>query len=299
MSEGKHCSGDLGSGISAAEELHAAREVSEQVDDMLAGRPVTSHRPELVVAQRLSQLGHLLPPVAPAFERRVLAPAQRRERRWPGLRFPVRAFSLAAVATAVVLILVLTAPGQTALARLAAIFHLESVDVGINVATATPAGTYRVVAPRVERPLGGLDAVQGVAPVPVLAPSKLPAGWALWDARAIYYPDLPASVPLNIILTYADVATESASGASLEIVEYFIQLGDNLTIDSLRRADRASASAREMTIDGRRVILIEDGQATGVRTLIWQQDDILVEVEASGLSAEDLLSITASLQPID
>ena len=294
MSENGHRFGGLDGGMSDAEEVRAAQQLSEQVDRVLAGQPVDLSDPLLAAAERLSRLPELLPDVSPAFERRVLAPLRapvRRRFALPVPAFRIRALSLAALMMLVVLTFVLTVPGQTALARLAAMFHLESVEVGINVATATPAEAHRIVTPRVERSLDSLEAAQHVAPVPILVPRDLPADWSLTDVTAVYYPDLPARVPLSIILSY-----ESEAGSSLEIIEYFIQLGDNLTIDSLSRIDDTSTSAREVTVGGRRAILVETNRAKNARTLIWQQDGILLEVEAYDLSTEELLSISSSLQ---
>lgn len=294
MSENGHRFGELDGSMSDAEEVRAAQRLSEQVDCVLAGQPVDLADPLLAAAERLSRLPDLLPEVEPAFERRVLAslrPPIRRRFPLPVPTFRVRALSLAAAMMVVVMAFVLTVPGQTALARLAAIFHLESVEVGINVATATPARIHRIVTPRIERPLSGLEAARQVAPVPILVPRSLPAAWSLVDVTAVYYPDLPARVPLNIILTY-----ESTSGSSLEIVEYFIQLGDNLTIDSLSRLDETFSSAREVTIGGRRAILVETNRAKDTRTLIWQQDGLLLEVEARNVRAEELRSFASSLR---
>lgn len=294
MSENGCRFGKLDGDMSTPEEMRAAEQLSEQVDRMLAGQPVDLSDPLLAAAERLSRLPDLLPDVSPAFERRVLAPLRppvRRRFALPVPTFAVRALSLAALVMLVVLAFVLTVPGQTALARLAAMFHLESVEVGINVATATPAEAHRIVTPRIERPLRGLESARQVAPVPILVPRDLPAEWSLRDVTAVYYPDLPANVPLNISLTY-----ESTSGSSLEIIEYFIQLGDNLTIDSLSRMDETSTSAREVTMDGRRAILVEANRTKDTRTLIWQQDGILLEVEAHNLSTEELLPIALSLK---
>ncbi|MFQ5595253.1 MAG: hypothetical protein ACE5HA_13995 [Anaerolineae bacterium] len=294
MGENGHHFGELDGSMSDAEEVRAAQQLSEQVDLMLAGQPVDLADPLLAAAERLSRLPDLLPDVDPAFERRVLAPLHPPIHRRFALSVPalrIRRLSLAAAMAVVVMAFVLTVPGQTALARLAAIFHLQSVEVGINVATATPAGMHRIVTPRIERPLGGLEAAQQVAPVPILVPRSLPADWSLTDVAAVYYPDLPARVPLNISLTY-----ESTSGSSLEIIEYFIQLGDRLTIESLSRMDETSTSAREVTMDGRRAILVETNRAKDTRTLIWQQDGILLEVEAHNVSAEELFSFASSLR---
>jgi hypothetical protein len=295
MSENGHGFGELDGDMSDAEEMRAARQLSEQVDCMLAGHSVdlSDARARLAAAERLSRLGDLLPPVDPAFERRVLAPLHPpvpRRFAFPVPAFRVRALSLAA-AMVVVVAFVLTVPGQTALARLAAIFHLESVEVGVNVATATPAEAHRIVTPRIEQSLDSLEAGQQVAPVPIYVPRDLPADWSLTDVTAVYYPDLPARVPLNIILKY-----ESTSGSSLDITEYFIRLGNNLTIDSLNRTDETSTSAREMVVDGRRVILVESGEMRNAHILIWQQDGILLEVEAHNMSVGELLSIALSLQ---
>lgn len=283
--------------MSDAVEVRAAQQLSEQVDRMLAGQSVDLSDPLLVAAERLSRLPHLLPDVEPALERRVLAPLRppaRRRFTLPVPNFRLRTLSMAALIMVVVLAFVLTVPGQTTLARLAAIFHLESVEVGINVATATPAEAHRIVTPRVERSLGSLQAAQQVAPVPIHVPRELPAGWSLTDITAVYYPDLPARVPLNISLTY-----ESASGGSLEVIEYFIRLGDNLTVDSLSRIDEVSTSAREVTFGGRRAILVETNLKRDARTLIWQQDGILLEVEAYDVSSEVLFAIAASLRAME
>ncbi|MFQ5859194.1 MAG: DUF4367 domain-containing protein [Anaerolineae bacterium] len=289
--------GGLDGDLSDAEEIRAANQLSEQIDRMLAGQPVDSADPRLVVAEGLRWLSDLLPAVDPSFERRALAPLQRPVRRrpsFPALGFPVRALSLAVATAVVVIALVLTVPGQTALARLAAIFQLDSVEVGINVATATPADVDRVVGPRIERRLDSLEMAQQVAPVPILLPKDLPEHWSLKDATAVYYPDLPANVPLNIILTY-----ESPSGASLKFIEYFIRLGDSLTVDSLSRIDETTTSVREIMVDGRRAILVESGGIQDAHTLIWQQDGILLEVEALNMGFENLLALAALMQPVE
>lgn len=296
MSENGQWSEGLGDDMGDAEELRVAEPVSAQIDRMLAGEPLDVENPELAVAERLGRLNTALPPVDTAFEERVMVPLRRSERQPPLLRFPVRPLALAAAVTLVVLALVLTVPGQMALARLAAVFQLDSVQVGINVATATPADPQWVYGPRTERSLDSLEAAQQVAPAPILVPSDLPAGWSLRDARAVYYPELPADVPLNVVLTF-----ESASGASLEleVIEHFIRLGDDLTIDSLSRVDERSTSVREVRVGGRRAILVESREADGGHTLIWQQAGILLEIEGHGLQLDDLVAIAASMAPVE
>lgn len=296
MGENGHGFGKLDSDASDPAEVRAAQQLSEQIDRMLAGQPVDLEDSRLAAADNLSRLGHLLPPVNPAFERRVMSQLQspaRRRLTIPLPRFPVRALSLAAAMLVVLVAFVLTVPGQTVLARLAAIFQLDTVKVGINMSTATPAETHRILTPRIERSLDSLEAVQQVAPVPIHVPQALPASWSLTGATAVYYPDLPANVPLNIILAY-----ESTAGGSLEIIEYFVRLGDHLSVDSLSRIDERSTAAREVSLSGRRAILVESGGATGARVLIWQQDGLLFEVEARGVSTEDLFSIAASMEAV-
>lgn len=287
---------ELDSGVSELQEIRAAERLSEQIDRLLAGQPVDLTDPRLAMAEQLSRLGDVLPSVDPTFEHRVLAPLRPRVRRRlsvPVPTFAARALSLTA-AVVIVMALMLSLPGQTALARLAAIFHLESVDVGVNVATATPAVARRIVTPRIEHSLDGLEMARQVAPVPILAPQELPATWSLRGVTAVYYPDLPANIPLNIILTY-----ESTTGSSLEIIEYFIQLGDNLTVDSLSRVDETSTAVREVMIDGRRAILIETDRTEDAYTLIWQQSGVLLEIEGYGVNSENLFAIAASIRSVE
>jgi hypothetical protein len=276
-------------------ERQAAEVLSEQIDQLLVGHEVDISDPRLTVAAQLSRLPGLLAPVDRAFERRVLgsqagvaAPSRKL-----GWRLPVRALALAAVALIVVLAVVLTSPGQSALARLAAMFQLESVRVAINVPTDTPGDGREVAVSRVERPLASLTLAQAVAPVDILAPSEIPAGWSLAAITAVYYPDLPADVPLNIVLTY-----QRPGGSTLRLVEYFIRLGDNLTVDALTREDEISTSARQITLNEWAAVLIESAGPPHLYTLIWEQDGLLIELDGRGVTLQDLMLLAQSMQPL-
>lgn len=284
----------------SADERRAAERLSRQIDELLEGRLALTPEheaadPRLAVAVRLSRLPALLPAVGPDLRRRVLgvrpdgAASSRRLHR----RLSMRTLSLVAVAVIVVFAVVLTVPGQTALARLAAMFQLESVQVGINTPVDAPVSTREVAATRIERPFASVELVQAVAPVDILVPADLPE-WSLKRATAVYYPDLPAEVPLNVVLTY-----ESRAGGTADVVEYFVRLGDNLTVDELRREDAVSTSARQIALNGRTAILVESGEPVDLYTLIWQQDGLLVEVDAQGVTLQELTLLAESLRPVE
>ncbi len=272
-------------------EMEAAHRLSEQIDRLLAGHPVEHSDPMLTLVTTLTQLNQVLPPVDPALEERIirLASPQRRV-----LRLPLRPLVVAAATLLVILTFTLALTGQPAIARLATIFQLDSVKIGINIATATPAQASRLVTPRIEKPLASIEEAQQVAPVPIQVPIHLPAGWALQDLIAVYYPDLPARIPLNIILRY-----ESPTGARLEIIEYFLQLGDGLTVDSLSRFDDTSTMAQPLTIQGRPGILVTGPRPANTQTLIWQANGVLLEVSAQQMDFQTLLEIVQSIQPLE
>lgn len=280
----------------SADELAEAERLSQEIDELLEGRAVDATNPRLAVAARLIRLPALLPSVDTALWRRVLGPR-------PDVATPsperagrpsVRALSLAAVALAAIFALVLTAPGQIALARLAAMFQLDSVQVGINTPSDAPSGVRELAAARIERPLASLELAQAVAPVDILALDSVSTEWSLTDITAVYYPDLPADVPLNVVLTY-----ELRAGGTLDIVEYFVRLGDNLTVDALTREDDVSTSARQIPLNGRTAVLIESGAPTHLYTLMWQQDGLLIELDAQDVTLQDLTLLAQSLQPVE
>jgi hypothetical protein len=289
-----------------AERERAAR-LTAALDELLAdpASPPTGLEPDdealLPTAQRLARLPALLGPASPGLlpepehlVRRVRAGL--RDGTGPGvtraMRRPVPRWRWAAAALAVALVvgLLLTPVGQTAVASFLGIFHLGRTEVQISQ-TGTPVPTGHTAV----RDTWTLEEAREWLPFDLPEPAYLPDGYR---ARAVYsytYPDLPEWVPQPV---FVDVdygrAERSDAGGNLILRVYPIMLGHDASISRLNLETTSVEKVQDLEINGQPGVLLRVGDAW--QEVVWEQGDLVLALWAPDLSEEELLAIARSVR---
>lgn len=288
-------------------ERERAARLAAALDELFAdpASPPTGLEPEdealLSTAQRLARLPALLGPAGPGLlpepehlVRRVRAGL--RERGRPGASRPGRRlvprWRWAAAALAVVLVvgLLLTPAGQTAVASFLGIFHLGRTQVQISqTGTPMPADHTAV------RDTWTLEEARERLPFALPGPAYLPEGYS---PRAVYsytYPDLPEWVPQPV---FVDVdygrAERSQAGGSLILRVYPIMLGHEASISRLNLQTTSVEKVQDLEINGRPGVLLRVGDAW--QEIVWEQGDLVLALWAPDLPEEELLAIARSVR---
>ena len=251
----------------------------------------------LGTARRLAQLPALLGPLSPVLEQRVLcalrAPdaSKSRARR---LRL-----GWASVGLAVVLLVALlwTPQGQTAVAGFLAVFRLGRTEVRI-----TPAGTpsalpaTAVAASTAVRESLTMDEARQRIAFAIPEPAYLPSGYELRAVDSYTYPDLPAWVPQPF---FVELVYGNGHGDDLVLRVYSILLGDQASISGLNLQAAPIQEVRDVEVDGQPGVLLQLGHEPDQvvwQELVWEQDERILALSSADLSEADLLRIARSVR---
>lgn len=280
----------------------AARWLSERIEEMLEmPRGEEAAGDLLDTARQLARLNDLFGRPDPDFEQRLTAQIEARlvepPRRQPFWR--PRFAWVTAVALVLVLVGLLTPPGQAALAELMAIFRLDQAEVHI-AATASVAQAYTATA---EITLPGLPEAQAtVVPRICQMPIYLPEGYQLHRVSTSHFEELPAwAQPLFIDVAYRRETDEAIWELSYR--QYFMSLGKGTTIESLNFSPEEIESARQVTVNSHPAVLLtlrtasSVGQPDRILHLVWEQDGALFTLTTTELSPEELFRIAESVAP--
>lgn len=278
-----------------------AEQVSAAVDHLLRD-PALELEPfeGSDAARRLARLPALLGPVDPALEQRVMA----RVRAGTGRTRPrpVRRLGWAAAGLAAVLLvgLLLTPLGQTAVASFLAVFNLGRTEVRITPVD-TPADVVAVAATAAAQNAAvqqrlTLEDAQALVPFAIPQPAYLPPGYGLQAVNGYSYPGLPPWVPqpLFVELVYGDGA---ARACTLRL--YPIVLGDGASIAGMNLEAAPIEEVQDVAVNGQPGVLLRlDAGRDGVgwQELVWEQGDLILALSASHLSEADLLRIARSVR---
>jgi len=240
----------------------------------------------LETAQRLARLPALLGPVDPVLEQRVMRrvraaqqPAQRApRRRW--------AWAAAGLATVVLLALLISPAGQTAVASFLAVFDLGRTEVQISqVGTPTvPSGAAAI------RETMSLAEADQQFPFAIPQPDYLPAGYRLREVNGYSYPDLPAWVPqpFFVELVYGD-----DEGATCTLRVYPIMLGQEGNVSGLKLAATSIGEVEDVMVGGQPGVLL---RLEGTwQEVVWEQGELILSLSAEELSRETLLQVAGSV----
>jgi hypothetical protein len=292
-------------------ERRAARRLSKELDRLLAGEPVrrapaaavppqyVGHpaEDEIEAARYLARLSARLPPVPADLEKRVRAIV-----RSPAVCRPVAWRSAAWGALTALLILVafwfLMPGGQKAWAQM-----LRALQLGQTRIELTPAldgGESRAVRETL-RDLVEVELLIGRAPA---LPKTLPEGYVIQEIAAVSFPDLPSwiSQPLYVELCYG----REGEPSDLRLRQYRLLFKQFGGISGVQFSGDTVIGLEEVDVGGVRGTMLTfapEGSATGLspadakhRTVLWERDGLLIELEASELPADELLLVARSVR---
>lgn len=289
-----------------------ARCFSQQLDQLLQPTPHSSFDSAatgasgldnalLATAERLAALPTLLPPPDPAFEQRVWARLRASEAAPDRPRRPMLRLGwqwLAPVA-ALLLLVVLVLPGpRQALGNWMARFRVGGVEVAVAPEeTARPqlAGRSQVYA--------SLADAEGDAGFALLRPAYLPAGYSLDTVVAVSFDGLPVWMrPLYVEAAYrpADARPEVDYYATLR--QFNAGRTGAIQVGQIEFQSEAVRTAQDITLpNGLPAVLIEFDSDQGrddvvLRQLIWEQDNMTLELWSQVLPMAEMLRIAASLE---
>jgi hypothetical protein len=276
------------------QERKAARELSDQIDDLMngarpdrgAGSP-TPAADELAVARHLREISAHMSPVPVQLERRVRAivgaPPVPRGRSWSA------AATGALVAAAVFVLLWITVPGGQMVGA-----DMVRALLGQTRVELTPTLDSELPSREVREPLSGLLAAEitmGRAPS---LPRALPEGHSLQEVAAVSYPDLPSwiSQPLFVELCYGLPGQPPA----LKLRQYRLLFRQFGGISGVQVAGDAVAGFEQVEVAGAPGTLLTTTRNGTVRTVLWERDGLLLELESETLSRDELLRIAQSVR---
>ena len=285
---------------SKTERVHAER-VSAAVDQLLRdpervpGGLDLAEAGVMVTAQRLACLPALLGPVEPALEQQVMR--QVRSPRIPARRVPRLGLGWAAAGLLTILLMVLLTPlGQTAVASFMAVFSLGRTEVSIapvHTPSAQPPASAGTTAVQEDLTLAqAQEQVSYAIPQPVY----LPSGYQLAGVKGYTYPDLPAWIPQPFFL---ELVYGDGQGKDLILRVYSIALGDEGNIASLDLRSTAIQDAMDVDVNGQAGVLLRLGtDRAGVvwQEVVWEQDKLIVALSSAHLAEEELLRVARSVQ---
>ncbi len=251
----------------------------------------------LSTARRLARLPSLLGPVDPSLERRVM----RRVRAGSGQprrRLRVRpGWAVAGVVAVLLAVMLLSPPGQTAVASFLAVFHLGRTEVRI-----TPAGSpAAAVATRAAQDTAirqslTLEQAQAQVPFEIPQPAYLPPGYHLRGVTSYSYPDLPPWVPQPFFL---DLVYTDDAGRECTLRLYPIALGDGASIAGMNLEAAPIQQVQDVDVNGQPGVLLRlgsGGDGPGWQELVWEQGDLILALSAPDLSEAELLRMARSVR---
>jgi hypothetical protein len=280
-----------------------AEQVSAAVDQLIGDPEVQPEHLDpadariLATARQLARLPELLGPVEPAFEQRVMRSL--RTGSGPSLRVPrLRLGWAAAGLVAVLLVVMLLTPlGHTAVAGFMAVFNLGRTEVRIeSVYTPSAVPATAVAGGTAVQERLTLEEAQQQLSFALPQPAYLPASYQLKDVNSYTYPDLPAwvSQPLFVELVY-----QGSQGQELSLRAYSIMLGDEASISALNLQAGSIQDATNVDVNGQPGVVLRlrpEGVEAIWREVVWEQADLILSLSSVHLDEAELLRIARSVR---
>lgn len=245
----------------------------------------------------------LLGPVDPVLERQVMRQVRADAFRRAGTRQRPRLLRLRpgwaglGLAGFLLLVMLLTPAGHTALASFMAVFSLGRTEVRITpVNTSSAPPTVAVAESTAVQQSLTLPEAQAQVDFPIPQPAYLPAGYLLREVNSYSYPDLPAWIPqpFFVELLYRDEA-----GHTCTLRVYPISLGEGASISGMNLEAAPVQDARNVDVNSGPGVLLrlgtEETQATW-QEVVWEQGDLILALYGADLSEPDLLRIARSVR---
>jgi hypothetical protein len=258
----------------------------------------------LATAERLARLPSLLGPVDPALEQQVMRHVRAggwEARQRSGLRPGWAAAGLAAV---LLVVLLLTPLGETALAGFMAVFNLGRTEVSITPVGAdltamagTSSAAMATMVPQstaVQQSLT-LEQAQAQLPFGLPQPAYLPPGTLLRRVNSYSYPELPAWVPQPL---FAELVYSDGPGTEFSLHVYPIVLGEQASISGLNLQASPIQNVQNVDLNGQPGVLLQLGPERGRATwqeVVWERGDLMLALSSSDLSEADLMRIARSV----
>ncbi len=279
-----------------AEQVTAAVDQLVRDPDAVLELPDSGAAEALAAARQMARLPALLGPADPAFEQRVMGSLRRAERsprRAPWLRV---GWAVAALVVVLLVVMLLTPAGQSAVAGLMAVFDLgrTSVQIAPEYTPATVSATA-IDGGRAVRQTLTLQEAQDLVSFSIPQPEYLPPGFRLEGVNSYRYPDLPSWVPQPF---FVELLYYNDGGEELLLRVYSIGLGDGASIASLNLRAPPIEHAKDVEVNGRPgALLWEDQDRSGAvwQELVWEQDDLILALSSVHLDEVDLLKIARSI----
>ncbi|MBN1584245.1 MAG: DUF4367 domain-containing protein [Anaerolineae bacterium] len=273
-------------------ERSKAQTLSAEIDRMLSGGPGQTDRDPLIeTAYRLGQINVLLPTVPKSLEQRVAGAIAAAAGPQISFRQRIQPALWGAMAATVVLLLLwtITPGGRMVLADMLSTLHLGQTWITVTP-TSVPADVQET--PSLRELLPNLAAVEAQMGRPPAVPQTLPGGYELTEITAVSYPDLPAltSQPFLYELCYGHPEDEPA----FYLKEYRLALSEFKNISGIDYAgDIVMEQVSVSGIDG--ALLTATGKETQY-ILVWERDGLLLELQSTILSKEELLDIAQTVR---
>ena len=284
-------------------ERTCAEQISAAVDQLIGdpdaplGRPGPDDAGLLLAARQLARLPALLGPVDPALEQRVMGQIQARNQRMPWSRRFRPGWAVAGAVVALLVAMLLTPLGQTAVAGFMAVFSLGRTEVRITPAGASsaPLATAAAQSTAVQQTLA-LNQAQAQVAFPISQPAYRPPGYHLLGVNSYTYPDLPAWIPQPFFL---ELVYRDGSGREFILRLYPIVLGDQASISGLNLQAAPIRDVQDVDVNGQPGVLLQLGSkgADAVwQEVVWEQGDLILSLSATDLTQTDLLRVARSVR---
>lgn len=285
------------------ERIHAAQ-LAAEIDKLIRdpdappGQLAQGAAGLLDTGRRLARLPALLGPVDPALEQQVMrrvrtgvGPGVRPSRLRPG-------WAVAGLTALLVVAMLLTPLGQTAVASFMAVFSLGRTEVRITPVDsgAAPLATAAAQGAAVKQRLS-LEEAQAQVAFTIRQPDYLPAGYRLRTVNSYSYPDLPAWLPqpFFVELVYGD-----DGGHTCALRLYPIMFGKDAGISGMNLEATDIQEVKDVDVSGRPGVLLHIGSGRSAarwQEVVWEQDDLILALSATDLDEAELLRVARSVHP--
>ena len=249
------------------------------------------------IARQFARLPSLLKTVDPAFENRVMQQVEDRlepNRRRPALKL---GWAFAGLAVVLLMAMLLTPWGQTAVATFMSALNLGRTEVRITPVNtpSLPLDSTASVQGSVQR-IMSLEEAKTVLPFSLPQPAYLPSGYRLSEVVGHTYPSLPAWVPQPF---FAELVYEDGQGREIILQVNPIMLGDGASISRLNLKAAPIEDVRNVEVNGQPAVLLRLGgkdAGSGLRQVVWETDELVMALSAVHLSEDELLRMASQVQ---
>jgi hypothetical protein len=280
-----------------------AEQVSAAIDQLMrepGSRPQPVDEGDvglLDTAQQLARLPALLGPVDPMLEQQVMRRIRIGES-VPGRRAYARPGWAAAGLVAALLVVMLVTPlGRTAVASFLAVFNLGRTEVRITPVD-TPLALSTTAAAESSAIQQSLTLAEAQAQVSfaIPQPSYLPREYRLRGVSSYSYPELPSWVPQPF---FVELVYEDSGGGQFTLRVYPIVLGQQASISGLNLQAAPIQAVQDVDVGGQAGVLLQLGTGrveAAWQEVVWEQDDLILALYGTDLSEADLLRIARSVR---